>query len=196
MGYENIKDLKPGVVFALNHTSEWDPIVFANGFNIFSKMIPLYTTSREKNFYKTSALRSIFYGGNLFRFMGAFPVVVGVKNYERSLAFHIKMLKNGKNVLIFPEGHCTKDGKLQPAKGGVVALARAANVPVIPVGVTGLFNITPKEFFLRKRRVGLYFGKPIYPNELFLENGRVGYSAYPQIANEIIMSKIAELIDL
>jgi 1-acyl-sn-glycerol-3-phosphate acyltransferase len=195
VGKENIKDIKPGVIFAMNHTSEWDAIMLPNTFSMFGNMVPIYIISRESKFYKEHhTVRSWFYGGNFFRFMGAFPVIVGIKDYEKSLAFQIQMLKKGKNVLIFPEGSRSKDGKLQPAKGGVVALAKIANVPIVPVGVSGVLHVTPKEFLLRKRRATLYFGKPILPEELFSENGKKGYSEYSDIADKKVMARISEIL--
>jgi 1-acyl-sn-glycerol-3-phosphate acyltransferase len=194
-GKENIKDIKPGVVFAMNHTSEWDAIILPNVFNVFSKMVPIYIISLESKFYREHhTFRSWFYGGNFFRFMGAFPVIVGIKDYEKSLAFQIQMLKKGKNVLIFPEGSRSKDGKLQPAKGGVVALAKIANVPIVPVGISGVLHVTAKEFFLRKRQAVLYFGKPISPEELFFGNEKRGYSGYSGIADKKIMATIKKML--
>jgi long-chain acyl-CoA synthetase len=192
---ENIKGVKPGVVFAMNHTSEWDAIMLPNTFSMFSKMIPIYIISRESKFYREHhTFRSWFYGGNFFRFMGAFPVVVGVNNYEESLAFQIQMLKKGKNVLIFPEGARCKDGKIQPAKGGVVALAKCADVPVVPVAVSGVLHLTLKEFYSRKRQATLRFGAPIYPKDLCLEDGRSEYSDYADIADKKIMARIGKML--
>jgi 1-acyl-sn-glycerol-3-phosphate acyltransferase len=195
IGRENIKDIKPGVIFAMNHLSEWDPFAFADTFSLFSKMRPIYFISLESRYYRDhKTIRSWFYGGNFFRFMGAFPVILGIKNYEQSLAFHIQMLKKGKNVLIFPEGGRSKDGKLQQAKGGVIALAKATNAPVIPVGISDVFRVTPKEFFLRKRHVTIHFGKPIYPKELFVEHEKLEYPTYADLANKKIMTKIREIL--
>jgi 1-acyl-sn-glycerol-3-phosphate acyltransferase len=194
-GRGNIKDIKPGVIFAANHLSEWDPFVFADTFGIFSKMLPLYFISLESKYYREhNTLRSWFYGGNFFRFMGAFPAIIGLKNYEESLAFHIEMLKKGKNVLIFPEGGRTRDGNLQIAKGGVVALVRATNASVIPVVISGVFRIKLKDFLLRKRQAIVRFGKPISPEEIFEGCEDREHSDYAKIANEKVMKKIAEII--
>jgi 1-acyl-sn-glycerol-3-phosphate acyltransferase len=195
-GKENIKGIKPGVIFAMNHLSEWDPFAFADTFSLFSRMLPIYFISLESKYYREhKTLRSWFYGGNFFRFMGAYPAILGMKDYEKSLAFQIEMLKKGKNVLIFPEGGRSKDGKLQPAKGGVIALAKAANVSVVPVAISdGVFHVSLKDFLLRKRSVTIHIGKPISNEEIFREHKELQYSDYPKLADEKIMAKIAELL--
>ena len=194
-GKENIKEVKPGVIFAMNHLSEWDPILFADTFRLFSKMLPIYFVSLEDKLYREHhTLRSWFYGGNLFHFLGAFPAILGIKDYETSLAFQLEMLKKGKNVLIFPEGSRSKDGKLQSAKGGVVALAKYANVPVIPVMISGVLHVTAKEFFARKRSAVIRFGKAISPEEIFSGYEKTNPRQYAKIADEKIMKKIKEMM--
>ena len=195
VGRQNLKNVKPGVIFAMNHLSEWDPFAFADTFSLFSRMLPVYFISLESKYYREHhTLRSWFYGGNFFRFMGAFPVILGIKDYETSLAFQIEMLKNGKNVLIFPEGGRSKDGKLQPSKGGVVALVKATNTSVIPVAISrDVFHLTMKDFLLRRRCVTVSFGKPISPREIFSQYEKTNPRQYAKIADEKIMTKIAEL---
>ncbi|HVI05025.1 MAG TPA: lysophospholipid acyltransferase family protein, partial [Sphingomicrobium sp.] len=47
----------------------------------------------------------------------------------------------GYNILIFPEGHHTTDGKLRPFRSGVGLLVQNLGVPVIPMRIDGLFAV-------------------------------------------------------
>ena len=52
-------------------------------------------------------------------------------------------IRQGKSVVLFPEGTRTPDGNLLPFKRGGFILARKADVPVIPVTINGSGKINP-----------------------------------------------------
>jgi 1-acyl-sn-glycerol-3-phosphate acyltransferase len=52
-------------------------------------------------------------------------------------------IRQGKSVVLFPEGTRTTDGKLLPFKRGGFILARKAEVPIIPVTINGSGKINP-----------------------------------------------------
>jgi len=61
-------------------------------------------------------------------------------------------IRQGKSVVLFPEGTRTTDGKLLPFKRGGFVLARKAGVPVLPVTINGSARINPAN------RIRLYSG--------------------------------------
>jgi 1-acyl-sn-glycerol-3-phosphate acyltransferase len=63
----------------------------------------------------------------------------------------LKRLKSGHKVLIFPEGTRCCDGRIAPLKPGFIAVARRAKVPLIPVAVTGAFEVLPRHAKLPRR---------------------------------------------
>jgi 1-acyl-sn-glycerol-3-phosphate acyltransferase len=193
-GKENLRGLQNGIIFASNHTSEGDGILISGSFNLFSKRLPLYFIAREKDFYKNTLFHGILYTKWLFHAFGAYPAIVGIRDFEKSLSTHIELLRESKNIAIFPEGTRSRDGKLLGAKGGVVALAKAANKPIVPVVVSGILKITPKEFFQRKRFVTVRFGKPISPDELFAGYANPLPADYKKIADEKVMTAIAKIL--
>lgn len=170
-GLENLKgdiklrpylNSKKGVIFAANHSSELDAIVVPAALPFFSGLLPVFYVSRSRDFYKTSGWRQFFYGGFFFKLWGAHAAVSGSKDYEQSLAPHIKILEHGGSVLIFPEGRKTRDGNMGiQAHGGVAYLAHRTACPVLPVHIFGDFNMSLGDFLLHRRRVVVVFGAPI-----------------------------------
>jgi len=155
-----------GVIFASNHTSELDPILLPAGLPFLSRFMPIFYTSREKKFYDTSGILQLIYGGFIFQLWGAHRVLVGKKDYEKSLANHVKIVEAGKSVFVFPEGGVTHDGSIQPARGGVAYLAERTGAPVIPVGISGAHKIKFSDFFLGRRHIKITFGAAVSVEEL------------------------------
>ena len=58
--------------------------------------------------------------------------------FRRSFQHAGEALDRGYNVLIFPEGHRSDDGKLQRFRPGIGLLVAESKVSVLPVGLTGL----------------------------------------------------------
>jgi len=194
-GQENLKGLKNGIIFAANHSSEWDGLLMSGSFSLFSRRLPLYFVAREDKFYKEGLSGSFFYKPFVLRCFGVYPAVFGIKDYERSLTTHIGLLKSGKNIGIFPEGGTTKDGNLRVGKGGVVALSKFANVPIVPVAIIGTFGLTLRGFLLRKYFVTIRFGKPIYPSELFTGYENAPSEEYKKISTEKVIGTIGKMIE-
>lgn len=195
-GAENLKRLPSGVIFAVNHSSELDPILLPAAFPFLHKLSPMFYTSREKSFYVNSSWRRTFYGGFLFRIWGAHSVTVGINNYEKSLKTHIGIVKDGGSVLIFPEGRKTRDGNLQIAKGGVAYLSYATRAPIVPVAISGAFRTSFIDFFLRRRKICVTFGMPIYSDELFPADRKIEFGGARDSfveAAQSVMVKIAAL---
>ncbi len=74
---------------------------------------------------------------------------VSIARHDRSSAMGsleraAQMVRDGKNLLVFPEG--TRSGKptMGPFKKGVFHLALAARVPIVPVSIAHSWKIMPK----------------------------------------------------
>jgi 1-acyl-sn-glycerol-3-phosphate acyltransferase len=62
----------------------------------------------------------------------------------RSLRKARRKLASRQSVVIMPEAHRTLDGKLRPFKRLPFLLAKQAGVDLVPVGLTGLFQLKSK----------------------------------------------------
>jgi 1-acyl-sn-glycerol-3-phosphate acyltransferase len=78
-----------------------------------------------------------------------------------------KILKKGKSIIILPEGHRTLDGNLGPFKKLPFHLAKQAGVPIIPIGLSGLFQLKHKgSWLIQPRPIKIKFGQPISPEKI------------------------------
>ena len=65
--------------------------------------------------------------------------------FLRSFAFAGDLADRGWNVLVFPEGKTTEDGKMLPFRSGIGLLANQLNIPVVPIYLHGLFDLKQRE---------------------------------------------------
>jgi len=191
-GKENLKGLSRGVIFAANHGSELDPILVPASLNPFSPVMPIFYVAREREFYEKDDFSKYIYGGAWFKLWGAYPAYTGKKDYAFSLQEHIKILNDGKSILMFPEGEKTKNGEVGNGKGGIAFLSHTTGVPIVPVAMNGHFKMRPIDFLLRRRSLAINYGKPIYPTELFSKGSDPTPDEY-KTATQIVMGKITEL---
>ncbi len=202
-GLENLKELnknKSGVIFAVNHSSELDPIMIPASLPFLSHMMPVFYVSREQKFYKSSGWRQHFYGGRFFNIWGAYNAYTGLRNYDLALRHHINILNDGKSICIFPEGHKTRDGNIGEGKPGVSFLSYKTNSPIVPVKISGLYKPLAQKDKLGRTKLEVIFGKPIYPKYLFSEaislnseEGRNMSIEEFKKTREVVMDKIREL---
>lgn len=164
VGLDNLKNLKGKVIFVSNHSSELDPILLPASLPFFSRFSPIFYTSREKEFYdRHSFLKWLFYREWFFEIWGAYQIFVGKHDYEKSLKKHLEILNNERSLFVFPEGRKTRDGNLLPPHGGAVYLSRASHAPIVPISISGVFNIKLSDFIFRRAKIKIIFDAPIVP---------------------------------
>jgi 1-acyl-sn-glycerol-3-phosphate acyltransferase len=81
--------------------------------------------------------------GYLFRLAKAIPIAPKAEDpiaYEKALSAAAAVLQEGDLLGIFPEGGITKDGQLQPFKGGIMKVLEQVPAPVIPMALGNLWG--------------------------------------------------------
>jgi 1-acyl-sn-glycerol-3-phosphate acyltransferase len=81
--------------------------------------------------------------GWLFRLGKAIPVASQKEDpvvYAAAFEAADQVLADGDLLGIFPEGGITRDGALQPFKGGIMKILERRPVPVIPVALQNLWG--------------------------------------------------------
>ena len=92
-----------------------------------------------------------------------------IKTAKKAIKKLEKTLKNGRCVLVYPEGSRFKTDEIQPFKKGGFHLASNAGAPVVPIYHEGMGEILPPHtFIIRKpsKPVVVRFGKPIYSSNV------------------------------
>jgi long-chain acyl-CoA synthetase len=82
--------------------------------------------------------------------------------FRESFRFAGDLADRGWNILVFPEGDLTPDGRLQPFRAGIGLLASNLKLPVVPMRVDGAYEIREaRSKFNRPGRVRVHIGKPV-----------------------------------
>jgi 1-acyl-sn-glycerol-3-phosphate acyltransferase len=81
--------------------------------------------------------------GAMFRLAKAIPIApqkVNAVTYEKAFAEARRVLDDDQLLCIFPEGGITRDGTLQPFKGGIMKILETHPVPVVPIALHNLWG--------------------------------------------------------
>jgi 1-acyl-sn-glycerol-3-phosphate acyltransferase len=130
-GMENLRS-QPVAVYASNHTSYMDtPVIFGSlpfQFRILAK----------------KELWPIAFIGWYLNRSGQIPIDTANPHATMSsLAGAVKALRFGMPLFVFPEGGRTETGGLKPFLSGAAYLAIRAQVPLVPIALTGVYDLLP-----------------------------------------------------
>ncbi len=101
--------------------------------------------------------------GWLMRLGKAIPVPANRTGRLQALAEVAKSrAAEGISILVFPEGHRTRDGRTRPYRTGGLFMAREAGLPIVPICVRGLYEILPRgAWIIRPGKIEVYMGPQI-----------------------------------
>ena len=129
-GVENIPREGPCIITP-NHVTYADPIWIT---------IPMPRRVYYMAWHKPFGIPIL---GLLMQMFGAFPVNLDVAADSSAQREAIELLREGRALVIFPEGGRTRTGKLMPFKMGAFRLALTHGVPIVPVTIRGAGTIWP-----------------------------------------------------
>jgi 1-acyl-sn-glycerol-3-phosphate acyltransferase len=117
-------------IFAQNHTNHFDHVMLYNATPHFKQGLEL-----ESHF------KYPFYGW-FMKARGTLPVKKGQHGQSSELTARMgREIDEGRSILAFPEGTRTRDGRVAPFRKGIFFIARDLGVPIVPVAVTGSFDL-------------------------------------------------------
>ena len=83
--------------------------------------------------------------------------------FLKSFSFAGDLADRHWNILVFPEGQTTADGKMMPFRAGIGLLATHLNIPVVPISLQGLFDLKQHNRILaRPGQVQVRIGAPVH----------------------------------
>ena len=164
-----------GVLLCPNHASNWDPILIALKLPVNYRLHLMGKEELFRNPILNWALRKV----------GGFPVDRGGADIQ-AVKTAMQAIRQGDNLLIFPEGTVIRngightDGLPAHAKAGVAVIGVRTGATMVPVFVDG-----EKKLFHRTR---IIFGEPYEP----VYTGRRGTAEEMQkIADDILAAAYA-----
>ena len=163
-GVENLENLAGPVFFVANHLSYLDhPSVMAA---LPPEMRRRTATAAWEEFFfgeyqgvKRLVRRlSYEYATVLFNL---FPLPQ-TQGFSGSLRYMGRLADAGINILIFPEGGHSRDGKMQPFQLGLGLMVKELGIPVVPIRIRGTDQVLPPDAgFPVRGPVTVTFGAPL-----------------------------------
>lgn len=193
-GRERLRGLRGPALFISNHISMVDPgmILFALPLKFRSRLAIAMGGERLRG------LRRGLEGTNWFsRLLNrvSYLLIVTVfdvfalpqkSGFRHAFAFAGEAVDEGYSVLVFPEGRTTEDGQMNPFMSGIGLLAENLDLPVVPIKIEGLFDLTQqRRYFSRPGTVTVTFGEPVK-----FERG-----ADPALITRILEERVRALVE-
>ena len=167
-----------GVILAMNHASFFDPPLAG------------ISTPRDVYFLARKTLLEWPILGPIFPKLHVVPV-----DQERAdmsaLKTVIRLVREKKAVLVFPEGARTLTGELQEAQAGIGLVIAKTMAPVVPMRVFGAYEAYPRgSKFPRLHPITVVVGEPLHftPEDL----AGSGRDLYQNLSNHV-MERIAAI---
>ncbi len=154
IGIENIPD--ENVLFVSNHQSNLDFLLLLAKINKpigFVAKIELEKIPLLRDWMR--AINCVFIDRN------------DMRQQVKTIVEGIKLLKEGKSLVIFPEGTRSKNGNIMDFKAGSFKLATKSKVPIVPLTIDGTFkSFEGNDNKLISNDFYLYIHKPVYIDKI------------------------------
>ena len=185
-----------------NIPTEGAAILVCNHVSFIDAVLLMAASPRPIHFIMDHQIFKVPVLGWLFKLAKAIPIAPHKEDsaaYEAAFAQAADVLREGDLLAIFPEGALTRDGELQPFKGGImkivdIARGEGMEVPVVPMALTNLWG----SYFSRFEKRGdknVAMVKP-FRRGLFNSVGlNVGSAAAPaDVQPELLQQRIRALL--
>lgn len=159
-GREVLDGLEMPVLFAANHSSHLDAPVLLT--SLPPKWRHMTAVGAAADYFFDVWWRAI---GSMLAF-NTFPVVRG--GIRKSARLGQRLLAEGWNIVVFPEGTRSQDGWMGDFKGGTAYLAIESRLPIVPIALIGTYQAMPKGRgwpVSGRPPVHVRFGRPLWPEE-------------------------------
>lgn len=122
-----------------------------------------------------------------FRTMGVIPVHRGKRDLTAMKAAE-QALQNGVVLIVFTEGHRSRNGQLQEGRGGAVRLSVRSGCPIVPASICG----TERGLVgaLTRKPIRVCFGEPYHPP---VEGQTIPFDRMDELTNDMML-RIAAML--
>jgi long-chain acyl-CoA synthetase len=160
-------------IISSNHQSYLDPVVMSSVFRwrMFKEMFAVGTSE--------------IFGSGFMRLLARWLRVVVVDpdaNLIPAMRAGAFGLRNGRILVLYPEGERSIDGFPKTFKKGVAILSTHLQVPIVPVAIEGFHDAWPRgKSFQKFAHLKIEFGEPIYPPAAF----ELSETVYEQLTGDV-----------
>jgi 1-acyl-sn-glycerol-3-phosphate acyltransferase len=128
------------------------------------------------------------------RKIGMFPLRQDVAD-AAAVRTMVELYRNGRLVIIYPEGGRTKTGELQPFFPEFTRLMIKLKAPMIPAGIAGAASVLPIGSYIPQpnRRVAIAYGEPFDLSEFY---GQPLTSDTLERATAVLQDRVADQLSL
>ncbi|MBU3156821.1 1-acyl-sn-glycerol-3-phosphate acyltransferase [Clostridium estertheticum] len=184
-GMEKIQDIKAPIIFICNHLSNADGI-------IMNRLL------KDNNVTFVAGVKLTDNRLTKLGFFVAKTIQVHPNSPDKdAISKIVSTLKQGNNIMMFPEGTRSRSGKMIEGKRGLILMAKLSKATILPMGIWGTEKLLPideSDMALEKFHhadVNISIGDSIMIPSKGKEEARDEY--YDRVMNEI-MSGIAVLL--
>lgn len=184
-GMENLKNIDKPIIFICNHLSNSDALIIDK---VLEKQDITFIAGVK---LKDNSLTKL--GLEITK---TIPIKPNTADKE-AISNIVKTLKEGNNILIFPEGTRSRTGALIEPKKGVVLIQKLSKAIIVPLGISGTEKLLPiheEDMALERFRcadVNLNIGHPL---DLPKKNKEESKHEYEDRVMDYLMYEIANLI--
>lgn len=140
-------------VYVANHSSYFDILALLVGLPVGVR------------FMAKASLFPIPFVGWYLRRTGHMPIDLreaSVQANARQLLRAVGLIRQGRSLIVFPEGGRTATGEMGEFKVGIFLAASRAGIPVVPVAIAGSARVLPhSSWAIRPGTVTLFFSPPM-----------------------------------
>ncbi len=160
-GRENIPK-EGGVCFVSNHGGYFDIVLL------------LAYSCRRVGFVAKRELAFVpFLNMWIYMTGGLFIDRSSISKASRTIAKGVKKIKAGTCLFIFPEGSRSKGQGLLPFHAGSLKLATMAEAPIVPVAITGSYDVWEKTGRVVKTSLKVTYCEPIYTADIPVQDRKL-----------------------
>lgn len=159
-------------VYGEENVPKEEPVLYIGNHRSYFDIVITYARCPRLTGYvaKDSMLKIPFLSAWMKRLHCLFLNRTDIKAGMKMILAGIDQIRNGISMCIFPEGTRAKDGietDLLPFKEGSLKMAEKTGCAIVPMALVHTADIFEKHIpFIRRTRVVLIYGKPIYTKDL------------------------------
>jgi 1-acyl-sn-glycerol-3-phosphate acyltransferase len=165
-GREVFRRLPHPVIFVANHSSHLDTPTILRALPLPWRQRTAVAAAADY-FYTKRGVRQL-----VALIFNTVPLSRNGGGVGNSSTEHVDNLIDQRwNLLMFPEGTRSRDGRLGKLRSGAAVIAQQHRIPIVPIYVKGTHDAMPpgrnwpkrRHLLARRHRVEVHFGSPIWP---------------------------------